>query len=85
MLMQLYKVVNRELVHVKAIEVPDNIKHCDSWLYHEGYSRDYTLRRGMVKPLLSDKQRKALDGYVKSLKMQGKLPSMLDRMIENIK
>jgi hypothetical protein len=47
--MILYKVENRQLTAPRSIDVPDETRDFDAWLYRRGYGREYTLRRGIVR------------------------------------
>ncbi len=79
MKMALYKVVDRELVFVKWVEVPEAV-HDDTWLFENGYSRDHTLRRGKVIEVTPAESR-ALRREHDRLKASGLLPSALDRIV----
>ncbi len=83
MKLELYKVVNRELQHVKSVQVPDDLRDFDKWLVLNGYGRDYTLRRGIVQDI-SKAEALTLQREHDRLKRAGKLPSVLGRMIEEI-
>ena len=84
--MQLYRVVNRELVHVRqldAAEIASLGNDWDSWLSGRGYGRDYTLRRGIVREMTA-RERAALHREVAALKAQGKLPSAGDAILHKL-
>lgn len=74
MKMELYRVVNRELKHVKSVTVPEGTVDFDSWLFNNGYSREHTLRRGIVTEPNAAELR-ALHRAHDRLKAMGKLPS----------
>lgn len=76
--MRLYQVVNRNLVDRGNITVPDDLRDHDLWLFQNGYGRDYTLRRGIV----DDSFDPAIHIEAERLKRIGKLPSILDRIVE---
>lgn len=78
--MQLYRVVNRELVYVRPITVPDGIRDFDAWLSANHFDRTYTLRRGIVTEP-SPAERASLTRAHDALKQSGKLPSAADRII----
>ena len=83
MRMILYKIVNRELVEPKAIEVPNGTVDFDSWLHSQDYGKEYTLRRGIVQEM-TDAERKAFQREHDRLKAVGKIPSAATAMIAKL-
>jgi hypothetical protein len=47
--MVLYKIENRQLTRPQWVDVPDETRDFDAWLFRQGYPRGYTLRRGIVR------------------------------------
>lgn len=75
--MALYKVVNRELVFVDWVSLPDTIRDYDAWLYRAGYDRSHTLRTGIVRETTKT-EIAYFQRVTEKLKRSGKLPSAVE-------
>lgn len=72
--MALYQVIARELSFKGWVTVPDGTTDFDAWLHENGYGRDITLRRGIVREV-TPAERRALHAEHDRLKAAGLLPS----------
>lgn len=79
----LYRVVDRELVFDSWIEIPEGV-HDDTWLHDNGYDASYTIRTGIVRPMVTKAEAAIIDRTVSRLKAEGKLPSALDTILANV-
>jgi hypothetical protein len=78
--MELYRIVNRELQHVRALtaqELATLGPDLDSWLAANGMGGgEFTLRRGIVREV-TPAERAALAQWERTAKASGLLPSAL--------
>lgn len=78
--MELYRIVNRELQHVRALTVEELATagpDWDSWLHANGMGGgEFTLRRGIVRDVTPG-ERAALERWGRAAKASGLLPSAL--------
>lgn len=81
--MELYRIVNRELQHVRALSAQELATlgpDLDSWLADNGMGGGaFTLRRGIVREV-SAAERRALERWERAAKASGLLPSAFDHI-----
>ncbi len=79
--MELYRIVNRELQHVRPLSAQELATlgpDWDSWLAANGMGGgEFTLRRGIVREVTAQ-ERRALEQWERRAKASGLLPSAFD-------